>query len=72
MRPAPAGSSRALGVYGGTLGVPLDSYIYGIGDQQILSTLFPGGKERMRRLMEPVRCGCFAPAPLSTHRFALD
>jgi hypothetical protein len=31
---------------------PVEPFVYGIGDKQILTTLCPGGKERMRTLMD--------------------
>ena len=68
----PGGVVSSLGVYGGKLEVPLESYVYGIGDKQILSTLCPGGKERMRKLMELVRQRRLDLSPLITHRFSLD
>jgi alcohol dehydrogenase len=43
----------------------------GIGDHRIVTTLCPGGKERMRRLMELVRQHRADLTPLLTHRFAL-
>lgn len=41
----PGGIVSSLGVYGGKLEVPLESFVYGIGDKQIRTTLCPGGKE---------------------------
>jgi alcohol dehydrogenase len=68
----PGGRVSSLGVYGGKLELPLEAYVYGIGDKQILSTLCPGGKERMRKLMEMVRAGRLDLTPLLTHRFELS
>ena len=66
------GIVSSLGVYGGKLDVPLEPFVYGIGDKQIRTTLCPGGKERMRKLMEMVRHGRLDLSPLITHRFSLD
>ena len=51
----PGGTLSSLGVYSGKLQVPYDAFAAGIGDYRIVTTLCPGGKERMRRLMEMVR-----------------
>ncbi len=66
------GTVSSLGVYSGHLQVPLDAYAAGLGDHTIVSTLCPGGKERMRRLMSVVGSGRFSTAPLLTHTFGLD
>jgi threonine dehydrogenase-like Zn-dependent dehydrogenase len=68
----PAGTLSSLGVYSGKLQVPYDAFAAGIGDYRIVTTLCPGGKERMRRLMETVRSGRLDLTPLLTHRLSLD
>jgi threonine dehydrogenase-like Zn-dependent dehydrogenase len=68
----PGGTLSSLGVYSGKLQVPYDAFAAGLGDQTIVTTLCPGGKERMERLMRMVETGRFDPLPLITHRFALD
>jgi threonine dehydrogenase-like Zn-dependent dehydrogenase len=68
----PAGTLSSLGVYSGKLQIPYDAFAAGIGDYRIVTTLCPGGKERMRRLMEVVRRGRVDFTPLLTHRFSLD
>ena len=68
----PGGTLSSLGVYSGKLQVPYDAFAAGIGDYKIVTTLCPGGKERMRRLMSMVQSKCFDPLPLLTHSFKLD
>jgi threonine dehydrogenase-like Zn-dependent dehydrogenase len=68
----PGGTLSSLGVYSGKLEVPYDAFAAGIGDYRIVTTLCPGGKERMRRLLAIVASGRFDPAPLLTHSFSLD
>ena len=68
----PGGTLSSLGVYSGKLHVPYDAFTAGIGDHRIVTTLCPGGKERMRRLMEMIRHGRVDLTPLLTHRFSLD
>lgn len=66
------GTLSSLGVYSGKLSVPVEPFAAGLGDQKIITTLCPGGKERMRRLMELVRHGKLNLTPLLTHTFSLD
>jgi 2-desacetyl-2-hydroxyethyl bacteriochlorophyllide A dehydrogenase len=68
----PGGTLSSLGVYSGKLGVPYDAFAAGLGDIRIVTTLCPGGKERMRRLMELVRHGRVDLTPLLTHRYPLE
>jgi alcohol dehydrogenase len=68
----PGGTLSSLGVYSGKLQLPYDAFAAGLGDHRIVTTLCPGGKERMARLMRMVENGRFDPLPLITHRFTLD
>ena len=68
----PGGTLSSLGVYSGKLQVPYDAFAAGLGDHRIVTTLCPGGKERMRRLMEVVRTGRVDLTPLLTHSFPLE
>ena len=67
----PGGTLSSLGVYSGKLEIPYDAFAAGIGDHRIVTTLCPGGKERMRRLMEMVKFNRLDLTPLLTHTFAL-
>ena len=66
------GTVSSLGVYSGKLVAPYEAVYAGLGDQKIVTTLCPGGKERMRRLMEMIVQRRVDLTPLITHRFALD
>ncbi|HZU84510.1 MAG TPA: alcohol dehydrogenase catalytic domain-containing protein [Polyangiaceae bacterium] len=68
----PGGTVSSLGVYSGHLTMPLDAIAAGLADQTIVTTLCPGGKERMRRLMSVVRARRFPFRDLVTHAFRLD
>ena len=68
----PGGTLSSLGVYSGKLQIPYQAFAAGLGDHKIVTTLCPGGKERMRRLMNTVQSGRFNPTPLLTHSFSLD
>ena len=67
----PGGTLSSLGVYSGKLQIPYEAYAAGLGDHRIVTTLCPGGKERMRRLINVVQSGRFDPTMLITHRFSL-
>lgn len=68
----PGGILSSLGVYSGKLQIPYEAFSAGLADNRIVTTLCPGGKERMRRLMEVVRHGRVDLTPLLTHTFSLD
>ncbi len=68
----PGGTLSSLGVYAGKLAIPVEPFLAGLGDHKIVTTLCPGGKERMRRLIELVRYGRLELRPLLTSTFSLD
>ena len=67
----PGGVLSSLGVYSGKLVAPYEALYAGLADQRIVTTLCPGGKDRMRRLMAMVSERRMDLTPLVTHRFAL-
>lgn len=68
----PGGTLSSLGVYSSDLKIPLGAFAAGLGDNKIVTTLCPGGKERMRRLLAVCGSGRVDLKPLVTHRYRLD
>jgi len=68
----PGGTLSSLGVYSNDLRIPLDAFAAGLGDNRIVTSLCPGGKERMRRLMSVIESGRIDLKRMVTHRFTLD
>jgi threonine dehydrogenase-like Zn-dependent dehydrogenase len=68
----PGGTLSSLGVYSSDLTIPLGAFAAGLGDHRIVTTLCPGGKERMRRLMSVIEGGRVDLGAMVTHRFKLN
>jgi isopropanol dehydrogenase (NADP+) len=68
----PGGTLSSLGVYSSDLTIPLAAFASGLGDHRIVTALCPGGKERMRRLMNVVASGRIDLGLMVTHQFKLD
>lgn len=68
----PGGTLSSLGVYSSDLTLPLGAFAAGLGDHRIITSLCPGGKERMRRLMASISSGRADLGALVTHRFKLE
>jgi len=68
----PGGTLSSLGVYSKDLVIPLAAFHAGLGDHKIVTSLCPGGKERMRRLINVVASGRVDFGALVTHQYALD
>ena len=56
----------------GHLRIPVEAFGAGLADKTIATTLCPGGKERMRRLVRLVKAHRINLLPLLTHTFDLD
>src|SRR5262249_8816638 len=67
----PGGTVSSLGVYSGHLTMPLDAIAAGLGDHTVITSLCPGGKERMRRRMNVVEAKRFPFREVVTHPFRL-
>lgn len=68
----PGGTLSSVGVYSGHLRIPLEGFAAGLGDHKIVTTLCPGGKERMLRLIRLVQAHRVDLRPLLTHVFSLE
>ncbi len=68
----PGGTLSSLGVYSEDLSIPLAQFAAGLGDHTIRTALCPGGKERMRRLMNVIAANRLDLGVLVTHQRKLD
>ena len=68
----PGGTLSSLGVYSSDLTIPLNAFAAGLGDHKIITSLCPGGKERMRRLMEVISHDRLDLSAMVTHRYKLE
>jgi threonine dehydrogenase-like Zn-dependent dehydrogenase len=68
----PGGTLSSLGVYSSDLTIPLSAFAAGLGDHRIVTALCPGGKERMRRLMNLLASGRIDLGLMVTHHYKLE
>lgn len=68
----PGGTLSSLGVYSEDLTIPVGAFGAGLGDHTIKTALCPGGKERMRRLMNVIESNRVDLSPMVTHQYKLD
>ncbi len=68
----PGGTLSSLGVYSTELKIPVDAFGAGLGDHRINTALCPGGKERMRRLMNVIESERLDLGLLVMHQRKLD
>ena len=67
----PGGTLSSLGLYSHDLTIPPSDYVGGLGDQTIVNTLCPGGRQRMEALMRLVENRRIDLTPLLTHTFTM-
>lgn len=67
----PGGTLSSLGLYSHDLTIPPSDYLGGLGDQTIVNTLCPGGRQRMEALMRLVENRRIDLTPLLTHTFTM-
>src|SRR5690606_15380436 len=68
----PGGTLSSLGVYAEDLRIPMSAFAAGLGDHSIRTALCPGGKERMRRLMNVIQANRLDLGVLVTHQRRLE
>lgn len=67
----PGGTLSSLGVYSADLKIPIAAFAAGLGDHRINTALCPGGKGRMRRLMNVLAANRLDLGVLVTHEYKL-
>ncbi len=68
----PVGTPSSLALYSLDLSISLCVFFNDTATTEIYTSLCPGGKERMRRLLNVVASGRVDLGPLVTHEYKLD
>lgn len=71
----PGGRISNIGYHGENpepLPIPLQPFGQGMSDKKILTSLCPGGSERLTRLLRLIENGRIDPTPMTTHEFTFD
>lgn len=66
------GTVSSVGVYSGHLHLPNDTIAGGLGDHKIVTTLCPGGRERMLNLISLVKNKRISTTSMITHKYHID
>ncbi|ABD11608.1 theronine dehydrogenase-like Zn-dependent dehydrogenase [Frankia casuarinae] len=71
----PGGRISNIGYHGenpAPLQIPLEPFGLGMSDKKILTSLCPGGSDRLERIFTLMRSGRVDPTPMTTHEFGFD
>lgn len=68
----PGGTISSVGIYSKAIPIPLDGFGAGLANKRIVTSTCPGGKERMRRLLNVTASKRIKLDHLVTHTYALD
>jgi threonine dehydrogenase-like Zn-dependent dehydrogenase len=71
----PGGRISNIGYHGENpdpLRIPLEPFGLGMSDKKILTSLCPGGSDRLDRIFALMCSGRVDPAPMTTHEFGFD
>ncbi|WP_199256758.1 zinc-binding dehydrogenase [Alteribacillus sp. YIM 98480] len=66
------GCISSVGIYSGHIQIPIEHFASGMGDHKIVTTLCPGGRERMSQLLSLVEQSRIDFSPMITHSFNID
>ncbi|WP_424767556.1 zinc-binding dehydrogenase [Paenibacillus sp. sgz302251] len=66
------GVVSSVGIYSGHLCIPFETFAGGMGDHSIVTTLCPGGRERMLQLIKLVKTHRMSLSSMVTHRYHID
>lgn len=66
------GTVSSVGIYSGHLTIPIETFAGGMGDHRIVTTLCPGGRERMLQLINLVRHHRVSLTSMITHKMHID
>ncbi|MDQ0217735.1 zinc-binding dehydrogenase [Peribacillus cavernae] len=66
------GTVSSVGIYSGHLHIPIETFAGGMGDHKIVTTLCPGGRERMLQLIQLVKTHRITLESMVTHRYHFD
>jgi alcohol dehydrogenase len=66
------GTVSSVGIYSGHICIPIETFAGGMGDHTIVTTLCPGGRERMLQLISLVKQHRMSLSSMVTHTYNID